>query len=386
MEVRHICVGIKGDGVRCTARSIVGEERCRIHLNTVHNNGPNETALRELKYTHNRLLRELENEWDVRIENAETQIVRDALIEDFNHVYNLLKIQQRHEVDLLRRAQQERVRQTGIDPDAQARERRFADMERRRQEALLYRARNPMEELNDQDEVQQLNQVVNRAINVRPRGELENFARDNQNVHTYVAVTQTKQIVNRILRIPIPREYKWNTSECSKTPGEIAMTCHLTPRAAWQMFAKYCHDESIYELGNGIYGKVLDGVWQYILGSPNKTDLCRVLRQEMEDNIGMCAQGNLSRLCNILAGYMEGIGSQESTSEVLGRLMPKLMEIEDLSVRLNEAYKILKDNHVPFNEWKHWVDALMIDQDVEMAVSFIKNSQDEIIGIFAVVG
>jgi hypothetical protein len=81
---------------------------------------------------------------------------------------------------------------------------------------------------------------------------------------------------------------------------------------------------------------------------------------------------------------MEGIGSQESIADILGRLMPKLMEIEDLSARFNEALKVLKENNVPVSQWKSWVEPLMFDQDVEMTVGFIRNAQDEVVGFVAV--
>jgi hypothetical protein len=64
---------------------------------------------------------------------------------------------------------------------------------------------------------------------------------------------------------------------------------------------------------------VLDGLWQYIKHSEHKKDLCKILAAELKENVGQCLQGNLSRLCNVLAGYMEGVGSQESVAEILGR-------------------------------------------------------------------
>jgi hypothetical protein len=183
-------------------------------------------------------------------------------------------------------------------------------------------------------------------------------------------------MVDRIVKIVVPDEYAWNSRICSKTPGEIIMECKLSAKGAWQMTAKYCQDESVYDMGKGIYGKVLDGVWQYVRNSPDKRDLCSILRQEMEDNIGMCAQGNLTRLCNILSGYMEGIGVQESPSEILGRKLPLLMEIEDQTTRLNEAYKLLVDTGIPEEQWLSWVEPL-----VEGSLRLKANGAGQVIGL-----
>ena len=148
---------------------------------------------------------------------------------------------------------------------------------------------------------------------------LQALAEDNQNVHTTIVVNQTKEIVKRILAISIPHPYKWNIRIISKTPGEIITNCRLSINAGRIMMDKYTLSDDIYEMGEGIYGKVLDGVWQYIKASEHKEDLCKILAQELRDNVAQCLQGNLSRLCNVLAGYMEGVGSQESMAEILGR-------------------------------------------------------------------
>lgn len=395
MAEAQICVAIKTNGDRCTRRA-TNEQRCRMHERSLHNTGPHMTALNELKYTQKKAMKELRGRWRARIDAEADRIRQQDLMEDFEHEQETLHVQQGREMDLLRRRQREEVQRNGVDPDAEARERarqrqQQRDEEWRREideararvaredqadEAVRQRARDMLRDIINRDNQDRAQQLANR--------ELARFAADNQNVHTSQAVNMTKDMVQLILTIPVPEEYRWNMNECSKTPGDIIMTCKLTPKAAWQMSAKYCQDESIYEMGKGIYGKVLDGVWQFILGSPDKADICACLKQEMEDNIGMCAQGNLSRLCNILAGYMEGIGSQESTSEILGRLMPKLMEIEDLPKRLEEAHKILKINRVPESQWESWLSPIVSDQDDEMVVRFLRDDAEQIIGLVAV--
>lgn len=207
---------------------------------------------------------------------------------------------------------------------------------------------------------------------VRPPvgGELARFARDGQNVHTHVAVKQTKEIVARLTKIPVPDEYKWSSGSV-KTPGEIMTECKISQSAGWQLMSQYAQAVSIYDMGAGIYGKVLDSVWQYIKGSPDKADLCKILKQEMEDNIGMCAQGNLTRICNILAGYMEGVGSTESLAERLGRLMPGLMSVPDQKERVRQAVNLLKETGAPREEWDDWIGALVEDGDVAELIAAV---------------
>lgn len=398
----QICVGIKTNGDSCNRRVQNGTTRCATHTNTINTHGVNTVAIRELEYSHKKACRELGEVWNQRIQAEENLQRRGNLILDYELASNLLKLQQRHDREVLRRRQREEIDRTGIDPDAAANARRHqarvaqferqdnAQVQRQRQlnrHPLVHIARNLENDfihLDDEDLLQQARVLLHGANPQRNIGELARFAADNQNVHTTQAVKQTKESVAIIMGIPVPNEYKWNMRECSKTPGDIIMTCKLTPKAAWQMSAKYCQDESIYDLEKGIYGKVLDGVWQFILSSPDKNDICRGLKQEMEDNIGMCAQGNLSRLCNILAGYIDGIGPQESSSEILGRMMPKFMELESVSERLDKAFKLFGEIKLPVDQWDDWLQALVSDQDSTYDVRHIKNNENVVTGFMAV--
>jgi hypothetical protein len=191
-------------------------------------------------------------------------------------------------------------------------------------------------------------------IRAAPVGELARFVQDNQNVHTVAAVQQTKDVVDRVLRIAVPEDYR---SPSLKTMGEIVLSCPMTKKAAQQFTAKYCMDEDIYEYGAGIYARVADSVWQYIKNSPDKESLCRIFADEMSDSIGMCAQGNLTRLCNVLAGYLEGVNMQ-SQAEKLQNKMARIAELENAAERLAQGRSVLRELNVPAVEWNNWLDAL----------------------------
>jgi hypothetical protein len=86
--------------------------------------------------------------------------------------------------------------------------------------------------------------------------------------------------------------------------------------------------------------------------------MCAVLKQEMQDNIGMCAQGNLTRVCNILAGFMDGVGSLESVSEQLGRRFGVIAEHPDPEERIKMGADVLRELNVPEKEWPAWLEPL----------------------------
>jgi hypothetical protein len=363
-----------------------------------------------MKATYKKDLGELEHRYRLDVARAREEFRGNP--EEMGRQLDLLtqtlvdtRLQMRREgrraVNAILNHQLDLIQQTGVDPDAEAHARRAARRAQRQlalRDAREIRAQEPQQQLGadganlpagvNEDWRPRVRAALERAENLREQlrvqrergeqaaaargalgpvpplvpavqvGELRAFARDRQNVHTTHAVKQTMDIVERILKIPVPPEYRWNMNECSKTPGEIILECKVGPTATWQMMAKYCQADNVYEMGKGIYGRVLDCVWQYIKGSEHKNDLYKILKAEMEDNIGMCAQGNLSRLANIVAGYMEGVGPQESLAEILGRLLPPLMDIEDEGERLDKAKKIMDDYHVPVDDRAAWLREL----------------------------
>lgn len=325
-----IILGGRNIGVVCGKAAQRDHTRCRVHQRSLESNGPHATQRKELTATQKKEL----NEHNSRI--FETPEL------GFNRLREILEIHQQ-QATALRRAQRIHVRQHG-DPDAEAN----AARERVRNNRMIARA----------EDLAVLAAVMG---NARPQpappvNELAAFARDNQNVHTIHAVEQTKKIINKILEIKVPVRYQWNKRECSKTPGQIIMQCRLSPTAAWQMTAKYCQVESIYEMGEGIYGRVLDCVWQFVLASPDKEDLTKIVKSEMEDNIGMCAQGNLSRLCNILSGYLDDIVIKESPAEIMGRLISGILNTADAKERARKMTAALIESGMPPEKWIEWAE------------------------------
>lgn len=345
-----ICIAILSKGIQCSKNSTTDNGRCGTHTNLLTLHGPHTIARRELGYVHKKEIADMDAAFEagqdndiLAEQNRRRVYLADRTIRKAEH--------RRTEIQLINQ-QRDQINLTGVDPDEDANNRK---LERRR--LHIRRMRELRERIQQNNLLNNLN-AIGAAVRIQPRA-LAAFVGDPQNVHTTEAVEQTKNIVDIIRKIPVPEDYRWHPTLSSKTPFEIGMECKLSQKAAWQMISQYAQDTAIYDIEIGIYGKVLDSVWQYIKNSSDKEDLCRIIKHELEDNIGMCAQGNLSRICNVLAGYIEGIGAQESLAERLGRLLPPLMEIDDWTERIRQACMILRDNHVPSAEWDTWMEPLL---------------------------
>lgn len=329
--------------------------------------GPNAYAVKQLQIRQKAETTATENDFRARIEvaRAEGNLVHEGdLFRDRHNARTAMRRIHTDDVRDLREAQRLLIAQTGINPDAGAEARRAAvhaeNNARAARVAALVIARRA--------ENAALDAQVARLAGRAPGRALAAFVADPQNVHTTEAVRQTKDTVALVLQIPVPAEYRWHAINASKTPFEIGLECNLSQRAAWQMMSQYAQETAIYDIEPGIYGKVLDCVWQYTKTSADKADLCRIIRQELQDNIGMCAQGNLSRICNILAGYLEGVAPPESIADKLGRLLPPLAVIDDAYDRFIRAVAILKENNVPRDQWGPWLDALRLEDEDQSAL------------------
>lgn len=331
------CCAIQKNGHQCTIK-VEGQMRCKRHA--LKTWGPNETKTSELVYIHAKQVRDARMRFiNGHIDNNELR--RNLRIETIRHNAALVA----HEDEVRRQI----IANEGIDPDQPFRQ--------RRRELAAQRAQRVRQRW--QDYLAAVNVIRNNDIVNVQGGQLAQFAGDKQNIHTEIVVKKVKETVEKILKVDVPLEYKTDTL---KTLGEIIGECKLSKQATLQMTHHYCNDHDIYDLGKGIYANVLNGVWQYIKTSENSEDLKRILKSELEDNIGMCAQGNLSRLCNILAGYMEEIDLR-SLNEMISDKLLSLLEIEDIRERIVQARSFLDLQKVPRENWKEWLVPLMEDDD-----------------------
>lgn len=330
------CIGIKTSGIRCTAICLGDHTRCGTHQRTITLYGPNTTRRREIRYVFLKNILEIQEAYFNNQDMPRAQLNQMKRVEklrydtELNNLENLILI--------------ETEQNGGIDADLEANNRRRERMQIARQRIAA--ARQRWLEARQRFAVEIPPQV-------RQPGELlAVLANDRQNVHTTVVVNKVKETVEKILLIPVPVEYR---TETYKTLYEIIPECKLDPLTIIQTTRMYYEGGSIYDLGEGIYPKVLNAVWQYIKNSEHKDDLQVILRSELRDNVFTCAQGNLSRLCNVLAGYLDGM-TTESTIEELGR---RLAELDGDEVdRLNAGTAILRELKIPEIEWENWLEPL----------------------------
>lgn len=128
-----------------------------------------------------------------------------------------------------------------------------------------------------------------------PDTELARLAANAQSVHADVVVADVKKYAGDYMKTP--------TKPGQDTLKDIIVGCKLSDRARKNFALKYYSDENIYDLGPLAFRRVADGLVATIVGHSAKTELMRRLGEELEDNSGMCSQGCIARLINVMAGF-----------------------------------------------------------------------------------
>lgn len=196
-----------------------------------------------------------------------------------------------------------------------------------------------------------------------PRGELEGFARDTQNVHTRVVTQQTTTALNLLLGVDVPSNQKTLTEVHMAFMGHVAEDRIRTSLEQigdvdrdvkrWYR-VKTCRTD-----GDFLYKQVLDGLWAKIKESSVREELEIRLWQEMVDSLGMCCDGHISRLTNVLCGFDDAFAPKLSPAEQLQNKMSVIAGMDGgIILQVAEAMAVFKELNVPEEQWAAWVDAL----------------------------
>ena len=217
--------------------------------------------------------------------------------------------------------------------------------------------------------IQQLdNMIVNRMIADRRRAEhqermrrlqtLAGIAGDRQNIHTAVISTQTNQGLKVLFEQVVPPDQAtlfeivtaWRELKVAEVP-EIQSV--LQDMAEWYT-RSMCRAE-----GDFLYMRVLDHLWSLILHSEENTELVKRLYQECFEAKGMCCDGHINRLVNVMVGFHDAFNPPLSPKEILQNKMSAIaMRDGSLDDKIKEAMEVFEEVKLPEEERQVWLDSL----------------------------
>jgi len=230
----------------------------------------------------------------------------------------------------------------------------------------LWNQDNPHDPMDENGVIDwHLNRV--RAGTVRPpAGTLAAFAADTQNVHTGVVSNQTHEGVKKLLAVPVPSGQADRTKAfVARLLKDCMVAKMVTQQVATRIYADFDHWYKVSTCraqADWLYKRVFDGLILTIAANPNggvKIELFKRLFEEMKDSLGMCCDGHITRLINVLAGFDEAFAPEKSVGEKTQELFAALASKEcALLEKVAEGCLNLRKWGVPEDEWEPWIDAL----------------------------
>lgn len=217
--------------------------------------------------------------------------------------------------------------------------------------------------------IQQLdNMIVNRMIADRRRAEhqermrrlqtLAGIAGDRQNIHTAVISTQTNQGLKVLFEQVVPPDQA-TIFEIVTAWRELKVAEINEIQSVLQDMAEWYTRSMCRAEGDFLYMRVLDHLWSLILHSEENTELVKRLYQECFEAKGMCCDGHINRLVNVMVGFHDAFNPPLSPKEILQNKMSAIaMRDGSLDDKIKEAMEVFEEVKLPEEERQVWLDSL----------------------------
>lgn len=211
-------------------------------------------------------------------------------------------------------------------------------------------------------EFQLQNRVAPVVFRRDPEGgiDLRAFGRDAQSTHRSSVQDATRKAVPILIGRPVD-----GTQE---TLAEILIAfedvtaVRFSPRAKEQCIMEITNDYYNTMAFNTPYGDILDRVWMYIKVHVECKQLIRRLAQETLDGIGMCENGKMTHLINVLYAYDAEITAiMQNEAPPREAFHAKFATLLNLAVaeRAAAAVDIFNDYHIPEAEREQWLNPML---------------------------
>lgn len=187
---------------------------------------------------------------------------------------------------------------------------------------------------------------------VLPKSELHALTMDAQNVHTTVVARQTTATVEMLANTPVP-ETQDPFREVAEAWGR---------RSGWRRvvldMGQWYNTSECREENDWLYRRVLDGLWARIKVHSDKAELVERLWEECSEATKMCCEGHISRLCNVLVGFDDGVKASVSVGELLQQQIA-VIAAKDTSVeyKVGDAWAVFEELKIPMDQRQAWIDA-----------------------------
>lgn len=180
-----------------------------------------------------------------------------------------------------------------------------------------------------------------------------------ENIHLKSVQDNVEKSINYIMSYQIVKLYN-----ISQAINELKLL-NLPPDAI--TFLYFCIENHVYHSGYKItYVEIFEKIYSIIKESLYKECLMAILKSEIVDGMNTCLTGQITRLLNVLSGFLPGvvitINRKEETSNSIIALRKKfaMMYGENTDIYIQEAvpavWQLLEDMCIPECEHEIWLE------------------------------
>ena len=183
-----------------------------------------------------------------------------------------------------------------------------------------------------------------------PENELERFAKDNQNIHTFVVSNTTNEMLEILKSVDIPKDQKTMTELCRAWRHQESLPLVERDMRAWALKTDVIKESDF--LYRNTLRAVVAKIHAYV--PPIRKELFQRLWEECYEAVGMCAQGHISRLVNVFVGFDDRFIQEESLQDKMAKIA--LLDISEQDKK-EQALQILEEMKVPVEQHQVWLEA-----------------------------
>lgn len=189
-------------------------------------------------------------------------------------------------------------------------------------------------------------------------GGIHRLANDRQNVHTAVIAKQTNAGEAKLLEVKT--DGRGVGLRVLRTFAARAGTLQGVMRVMNDVDHWYS-TKTCRTVGDRLYGRMLEGLWTLIEQQPDgiRAELKNRLWEEASEAVGMCCEGHLARLVNVMSGFDEAFAPRVSVGEAIQTKIAGIARLEisaDEKVKMARVY--LTELALTAQEQAPWLEAL----------------------------
>lgn len=203
-----------------------------------------------------------------------------------------------------------------------------------------------------------------------PVADLGDISKDGQSIHVREVEKTTHDGIHVLSNLEVPKgQQTLNEIYSAFRSTVFGHEYAVNPQSVKMKLKHVINDmrdwtsrEKVMSTTDNVYKNVLRGLWVKIKTYEQeiRDELVKRLWEESSDSVGMCADGHVGRLINVLIGFDDDFKSKISPMEYFQNNMSLIANntLAPMAFKIEHARKLMDEIRMPEEERAVWIDAL----------------------------